>query len=254
MTDYTYDTSKVQIIANIAKLILPNTSATIQENFVMNALTFIGMTENVNKAGSDDIKYHFAVNGAYVYFNGSAWVSSDRSYSQSNDVSTININAATLIVGGPKTLQWEATFKGSGTTSPELQLISIDYINEPIFAQGIDRCVVFCYLSDLLGQDLTTVNNAKLIAINDSPFMNNGHIIPRFYEESSFSFDGAGFIAYLSLVQTEDSNKKIRFMVTYELDGFPSRVETVRFNPCIIPEQASADLVDISSINTNQIL
>lgn len=254
-TNYDFDSSKVEIVGSVARLIIPNVAATIQDKLVMNALSFTSMVESVNKAGSDDIRYHFKVNGSYKYWSGAAWVASDQTYTQSNSVATINTNAATLITSGPKTLQWEAVFKGSGTTSPELTSVTINYINTPVFTAVTDHCQVYCYLEDLLGIDLTaTVSKAKLIAVNDAPFMNNGHIIPRFYEEATFASDGFGFIASLSLVTTEDSNKKIRFMVVYQNDGYPSRLETVRFNPCIIPEQTSADLVDISSVNSNQIL
>ena len=55
--------------------------------------------------------------GNYVYWNGSAWVTSDGSYSQSTDVSTFSSNLASLSVSGESYLQFKVHFGDSNTQS-----------------------------------------------------------------------------------------------------------------------------------------
>lgn len=254
--DYTFDSSKIQIVPNVARLILPNTFSTVLENKVMNVQTFTSMSAVINQTGGDNIQFQMKVNGILQYWTGSAWSTSDGTYSQSNTVSTINTNAATLITSTNKTLQIQAAFSGSGTTTPELVQFIVNYVNGPIFTSPSGENTIYVYLRDITSMELTVADNfPTLIAVNDAPFMNNNFVIPRFYKETPFAPDSTGsLIASIPLTYTDNVNKKIRFMIRYGFDGLASRLETIRFNPVVIPTATTTDLTTIVSIDTNQIL
>ena len=61
-------------------------------------------------------RYAFSVGGGgYQYFDGSAWVSSNGTYAQSNDAATVSINIASLAVAGDTTLDIKMGFVDSNT-------------------------------------------------------------------------------------------------------------------------------------------
>lgn len=252
---YDYDPTIIQLVGGTAQLILPNTLGilTIQELFTMN--TFTSLTETVTKTGADDVTYQMKVDGVLKYWNGSAWAASDGSYAQSNSVSVVNAHAATLVSSPPKTVQVVVVLKGSGTTSPSLDNLVVLYDNTPIFTPAAGKCTVYCYLQDILGDDLTAAGNApQLVASNDVSFVNEGFFVPSFFKTADFAADMVGLIASLSLSRTEDVNQKIRFAITYEPNGSPGRVKTIHLKPCVIPNQSQVDLSTITSIDSAQLI
>lgn len=260
-TNFTFDSSKIEIVGNVARLIIPNTSGTVLANYKMQASAINSVSESINKSGSDNIKYIFKVggdSGSYYYWNGSAWVSSDQSFSKANTVAEINAHCSTLISSvttSPDYVQWEAVLSGSGTTTPELVSFSVDWENAPVFKNVPDgECNVWCYLKDLLDVDVPEDMNATLICINDTPFLNNGSVVAKFTRSASFSDDGVGLFAFIKVVQTVSTNDKLRFMITYEPDGKSTHIETLRFKPAAIPEVGSINLVDLTNIDRNQLL
>lgn len=54
-------------------------------------------SESATKPTGTEIKYIIDVNGTEKYFNGTAWATSDGTYSQANTASEVNTNATTLI-------------------------------------------------------------------------------------------------------------------------------------------------------------
>lgn len=254
--NYTFDDTKIELIApGKARLKVPVTSGTIMPAEIMSAASLTSISETVVKSGADDIKYHFKRNGSFVYHNGSAWVSSDQSFSQSNTVAEINAAASTLLSSN-STLQIQAVLSGSGATSPELDSLSVTYVSGPVFATtDPDECIVYCYLRDILDDDLSVSTHApKLLAVNDESFVNNGIVVARFTKEASFALTPEGLMAQLSVIRTANSNKKIRFMITYEPTGDAQKLETIRFKPSVIPNSASADLTSIASIDSTQVI
>lgn len=252
---YDYDPTKIVLSGGSAQLVLPTTVATLVLSNPLNVNVFLSLTESVTKSGSDDVTYQMFVDGVLKYWSGSAWVTSNGSYAQSNAAAVVNTNAATLITSPPKSLKVYIVLKGSGSTTPLLNNLIVSYDNTPVFTSISGQCTVFCYLRDIVGEDLTVAdNNPKLVAVNDTAFFNNNFIVPTFYKEASFTTDLNGLIASLSLTQTEDVNQKIRFMVTYEPSGNPNRQITIPFRPCVIPNLSQADLTEISSLNTNQLI
>lgn len=260
-TNFIFDGSKVQIVGNVARLIVPVTSATILSRTLLGVNTLDSVSESVNKAGTDNIKYHFLVNSStYYWFNGTTWVVSDQSFAQSNSVAEINAAASSFIstVVGPginANVQWEAVFAGSGTTSPELVTFTVSYESGPVYSNvPLNECYVYCYLRDLLDVDVPLAMNAKLVCVNDQSFVNNGVVIARFTRSVSFASDGTGMLASMKVIQTNLSNKKLRFMITYEPTNALQKVETIRFRPVMIPAYSSIDLAHLTTVDTNQLL
>lgn len=253
--NYIYNSSLIQLISGVAELIIPNTFGTLLIADVFNCSSFLSLTETVTKSGSDNIQYQMKVGNVLQYWNGSAWVSSDGSFLQSNSVSTINSNAASLISSPPETFQVQIVFSGSGTTTPMISNLVVNYSEIPSLIPVGGQCQVFCYLQDITGLDLNVEDNAPvLVAVNDAHFFNNDYLVPRFYKEAAFAPDSNGLLASLSLVQTESSGKSIRFMVNYQTSATPTRTESIRLLPAVIPVEDQINLADLTAVDTSQIL
>jgi hypothetical protein len=255
-TNYSYDPAKLHIVSGVIQLVLPNTLGTLVFDDIYNSVSFTSLGATIIAGGSDGIGFQIYLNGSLVYYNGSAWVASNGSYAQSSTVAQINAGAASLVVSSPSTIELQAVFSGSGSTTPELANVTVNYINAGPFAPIVaGSCNVYCYLEDILGNQLTIAGNApQLIAVNDYHFVNNDSFVARFYKTVNFYEDAAGPAAVIPLVITANSGNKIRFMITYQPDGDPSRVETIRINPCVIPNQNSADLTTIAAVDQSQVL
>lgn len=252
--NYIYNNTLIQIISGSASLILPHTSATLLFGDIFTCDALQSITPTIAQTGSDNIKFVMIVNGVPTYWNGSAWVASNSTYSQANLFTDVNTNASTLITA-PSTLQILMIFQGSGTTTPSISafLIEMDFI--PAISTVAGACAVYCYLQDILGADLAeTAVNAQLVAINDTSFVNNNYTVARFTKTADFINDSTGCWAFLNIVQTVDSGNKIRFMVTYEPNTLSSQVETIRFRGAVIPEQTSINITDLTAMDTNQLL
>lgn len=79
-------------------------------------------------SGSDDIKYIVSVSGQDKYWNGSAWVNSDGSYSQANVPSDINTNCGSLSISSGVTLKIKAILHSNdGQSTPEIETVTIGH-------------------------------------------------------------------------------------------------------------------------------
>lgn len=252
--NYTYNSSLIQITGGSASLIVPNLSGTLLFNDIYTVQSFVSVIPTIAAAGTDNIKFVMIVNGSPFWWNGAAWVASNETYAQANLYTDVNTNASGLI-SGTQTLQILLIFQGSGTTGPSISNLLVSVGLVPSITTPAGQCGIYVYLQDILGADFsTTVQNPQFIAINDTPFFNNGYTVGRFTETASFITDNTGTWAYLNIIQTASSGQKIRFLITYQPNTLSSRLETLHFKPAVVPAQTAIDLSDLTSTDTNQLL
>ena len=96
----TADTNTQMLMSNLEVYhngqIYPTTNPTVEPINTFNMEQLIGFIETANMAGSDSIKYTLRANGGYLWHNGSAWVSSSGSYSETNTSAEFQANLASF--------------------------------------------------------------------------------------------------------------------------------------------------------------
>lgn len=111
----------------------------------------ISFTPTTSISGSDNVKYILTKNSYPFYWSGTAWVTSDGTYSQSNTVAEVVAHIATFIDDnttiGLKIFLHSAT----GATTPKILNLVVEYTfgGEP--ADVIDKCSVWGYQKNDLG-------------------------------------------------------------------------------------------------------
>lgn len=97
-----------------------------------------------NKTGLDTIKYIRKKNSKWYYYNGTAWVESDGTYSQSNTAAEIDDSKDIFTTTGI-IFNWRAFIHSDdGTTTPELQNVILTY-NFYGQSDSINKCIVWGY-------------------------------------------------------------------------------------------------------------
>ena len=81
----------------------------------------------ITATGNDAVKFIIKKAGAWYYWNGSAWVESDGTYSQSNTYDEIDDNAESFTDVAVLTYVKMFLHSDDGTTYPEIDLLSINY-------------------------------------------------------------------------------------------------------------------------------
>jgi hypothetical protein len=217
-----------------------NPTVTTQNTFKVSALATFVETKSV--AGSDQVKYTLVVDGVEKYWTGTAWATSDGTYSQSNLASEINTNAPTLSTGYANVRVKAFLHSESGTTRPTLtdNTIGFNYVAED--ADAISECTITAFLADLGLDLLSTDLEPKLFVKNHRAFTHGNRVIAPFTRSASFDADG---YCELDCIETETVGEELDIFITYK-EGYSLR--TVRFERAVVPNEASATLGDISVV------
>ncbi len=134
--------------SNIYETIYSLANPTTIYNAIIRTDGLVSLTETSSKSGNDEIKYILRKDSIDYYHNGSAWVISDGTYSQSNTVTEVNTNAATFTTT-PVNLQI-VDFKHSddGSTTPTLSNVEVtfDFAGE---SPVLTEVTIWSYLRNL---------------------------------------------------------------------------------------------------------
>jgi hypothetical protein len=142
--------------------------------------------------------------------------------------------------------------------SPELEEVQFDYSFFQAQPDEPNRCVVYCFLSDLIGK-ITSAQNAKLIFQTTQEFKYGERMIAPFTRE--FSFDEDGYVEttpeYLTnsddtaldgIVETESlSISPYTISIQYK-DG--TETITLSNSSKEVPNQANENLVNLWTFPT----
>jgi len=187
------------------------------------------------------IKYQMSLDGTLKYWNGSAWATSDGTYSQANTAAEINTNASSLdLSAGIDEVLVRAVFSSDGQTRSLLTSVSFDY---NFFAEAAtpDECVIYAFVGDLLGNvDGTDVELS--IELETSFFYSDTATLMQ-PQDQRFLPDSNGMIQ-ASVVETTTDSKKYHFRVFYkDQSGIQKNID---LGYAAVPNSSNATLASLT--------
>ncbi len=102
-------------------------------------------TETKTATGSDEAKYILKKGTVKYYWTGSAWAVSDGTYAQSNTAAEIEANKATFTDTAVTTEVTVLIHSDDGSTTPELDVLQVDYNFSGSNPDSIETCIVWGY-------------------------------------------------------------------------------------------------------------
>ena len=248
---FTFSTTNVlQIIASSASLLnnsgYSTSNPNILSSFKIQASAVSGFTETASYGGSDNVQYTILINGADYYWNGSSWVSSNGTYAQSNTAATIESNCTnsslTTALNGGSYLQVRAFIhSASGSTTPTLTGVSLTYTFAAIQPSSPAQCTVWCYLQDILGDTIGSVQNAQLSVCQKDAFIYGQFVVCPFTKNVAFNSSG---YAQLILDETQTPGYSVQFSISYQQG---TTTKQINFIPCIVPNSGACALTSITT-------
>jgi hypothetical protein len=244
------DNTKVQIVANSASLINNSGYSTanpnVLETFQMQASSLSGFIETANYGGSDNVQYTILVNGADYYWSGSAWTTSNGTYSQSNTAASVNSHCAdtsmsTLLSTGSYVQVRAFISSATGSTTPTLTAVALTYTFAAIKPASPAQCTVWIYLQDILGNTIGSIQNASLSVCQKDPFIYGQFVIAPFTKSTTFNSSG---YAQLILDETQTPGYPVQFSISYQIND---TTKQINFIPCIVPNAGSCAVTSITT-------
>jgi hypothetical protein len=165
-TNYTYDPLKVVITNGEASLLdlgggtyaTDNPTIVFNDELPLDELqSFI---ETSTKAGLDEVKFTLSKEGVEYYYSGS-WVVSNGTYTEANLASEIETNKASFTSLGTITSIKMFLHSDDGTTTPSVDLISVDYNFVPV-EETIPTTLLYWYAKHTNAADDTAIATIEL--------------------------------------------------------------------------------------------
>ena len=202
----------------------------------------IDLSATFTAAGSDDVQFILNINGTDYWWSGAAWVTSNGTYAESNDVATILAQKATIPLSGGKNLAIKAVlYSATGATTPELDEVVLTY-DFAFDCYDLTNCIVYGCVKSVA----ETAVAATVRAYSPKPFIHNNNWITIDEEvttDSSGRWD-------MSLVETESigaaAEKGIFFDITYTGDDGSEKTDTIKGK--VIPAQSTVRFEDLADI------
>lgn len=160
-----------------------------------------GFAETKTVAGSDDIKYVLKKGTVKYYWTGSAWAVSDGTYAQANTSGDIETNKATFTTVAVTTEVTVLLHSADGSTTPDLDILFVDYDFSGATPDSIETCIVWGYQNQTDGDaDLETI---EISLVNDAVKYKTNITVTR--ETYTVTPDSNGYWE-IELVETENMN------------------------------------------------
>lgn len=237
--------SVVMNVTNVNATKYPIDNPTILEVDGVFTDDLISFVQSSSSAGSDAVKFVIQKDGVDQYWNGSAWASSS-GYAQSNTGAEVVTNIGSLSVTGGAEIKLKVYLHSNdGSTTPSITSAAIEYdfaVEQPA---ATSKCIVYCFLKDLLGEDIGTDLEAKLVIENKVAFNKGGFVFAKMKKEVAFNDEG---YAEVELEETASVKKSLVISLKYKDQTDEDVTHTVLFEPVVIPNQVSASLIDIAVI------
>lgn len=132
--NFIYDATKIVVTGGSALLFGAPTTYSTADPLIRCSLPFLAssitsLNATIVAAGGDEVRFVMEIDEVKKYWNGSAWVSSDGSFAQSNTGAQVTANAASLIPAN--TISSVNVFallhSASAATTPSVADITIDH-------------------------------------------------------------------------------------------------------------------------------
>lgn len=159
------------LTASLTAQIYPLTNPSIVFTETIDTESLSAFSETATKTGNDEIKYILSKNNVQYYWDGSAWITSDGTYAQSNTAAEIEANKTTFTTEGVELAIKMLLHSDTGVTTPEVTLVSVSY---DFWGGNIDaphKTIVFgvCYGEDgnlLPDVDIAIILSKKEVTYN----------------------------------------------------------------------------------------
>ncbi len=203
---------------------------------------------SITEPAGTSITFALMIDGIKYFWNSTAatWAVADGTTSQSNTAAVINTNAAALKTDldflGLKNLQIVAFLNSDGTDTPTLTSVTIGHEADTNVGNSISECNISATIKDILGDLVTDTATfvATLIIQNEVAFKHGNNLIFPFTKTKAF--DSSGNVS-LSVIETETPGQKLQYSVIFQENN---RTRTIRFNPAVVPDLASSNLLSIT--------
>jgi hypothetical protein len=252
---FSYDSTKVEFSGGTVRLLdlggatysTTNPTVSTQQRFGFSAISAFAHTAST-PAGTA-IKYQLKINGTLYWRNTSTslWEESDGTYSESNTQTELNAALGSLVTDlaleGNNWCQLVVFLHSdSGAARPVLTDATFTHAHVESAGTSIAECLVYCYLSDLLGDayDLDASFPIRLHVKNHRAFFHGNKLIQPFHEQATFDANG---YAELSVIETESVGENVEFAISY-YEG-PS-LKWVRLTRNVVPNVATRALSQIA--------
>lgn len=218
-----------------------------QLRFAFSSITAFAHTAST--PGGTGIKYQLKINGALYWRNttDAIWEESDGTYDQANTQAELNAALGSLVsdlaLEGNNWCQLVVFLHSdSGTARPVLTDATFTHAHTESAGASIAECLVYCYLSDLLGDayDYDASFPIRLHVKNHRAFFHGNKLIQPFHQQATFNSSG---YAELSVIETESVGENLEFAISY-YEG-PS-LKWVRLTRNRVPNVASRALSQIA--------
>jgi len=187
----------------------PLTNPTIEINETWRLEGLEGFTETSTKAGSDAIQYYLKQGTTKYYYSG-GWVESDGTYSQSTSAADIETNKATFTTNIITFGCVLFLHSDSGDTTPEIDLLEIDYDYAGETPDTINTCIVYGYSKNLDNSVDDTQVSVKLNK-NSTQYKTNTNLVSEDVITTPGVTDGYWEI---ELIETENMTTGSKYIFT----------------------------------------
>jgi hypothetical protein len=213
---------------------------TITTNSFVDTTDILSFMESVTTPSGSAVQYLLLVMGVPTYWSGSAWVTSDGTYAQSNDAATINSNLSTLGISLGTRVKLVAFLHSTGAVTPTLTSNTLTY---NFFVQPSplpDQCTVYVRINDFLNH---IPADGLLIVTLPKPFYSNERVVVMDTHTVMFDVDG---YAEVSVDESASAQANYNFSITYT--DSTAKARSITFKPCQVPDLVDVALTAITTV------
>lgn len=157
-----YTFNNIQLVSGVARIISSPlgvfNSASIQANVGVPAQKLLQFVATTSITAPDQVQFAFRIESQLMYFNGYAWVPSDGTLSQTNDLQTIARNINSLLSVNSVVFPYALLNSGTSTTTPTLTNMIMVYSYGGLEQQAPNICNVYGFVRDIQGKPVENVS------------------------------------------------------------------------------------------------
>lgn len=168
-SNYVFDDTLIEVTGGVAQLIdvvgaYPITNPTLATANELQMSALLTFVETSTLTGADLVKYILSKDGVDYYWDTSAWVVSDGTFTQSNLASEITANIATFVTSATTVLLSKIFLHSdSGTTTPILSNVQLTYTFAAPVAETIHTTILYWNAKDTSGDAATDTVSIELV-------------------------------------------------------------------------------------------
>lgn len=236
------------LVVTYSGQIYPIAGGTIRTNAGVNAQSIASFAATLSESGSDTITFALIVNNTLMYWNGSAWATSDGTFSKTNTASIINTHCSTLLSVNSVVKLFALLVSGDGSTTPSLTDMTIQYSFGAVAPSAPATTIVYGFLSDIQGNPVSNVTiTFSLISVITNGYMEtSSHVLLRGSVATQTDSNGYFEQPVIATTQFQGTNTFIQVSITkgsitedVGADGGPLYLT--------IPQQFSVDITSLLS-------